>query len=258
MLAAVSSRIVFMIVSLMGLILFGSVGYMLLEGWDFADGFFMTVITLSTVGYGETNELTSTGRWFTSMLIVMCFIGMTAWTATLTSFFVDADLGGHLLLRRMEKMISKLHGHTIVCGTTPLAQVVIEKLARARQHVVVVDDNKEELELIRRRFGKVMTVEGSPTDELSLAKANVIQAKFVVAALPVDLDNLLISITCNDLRSDIVVLAESDNWTIANRMRKAGVEEVISPSEICGTKITSMITATESNEVMNEANAALC
>lgn len=201
----------------------------------------MTVITLSTVGYGETHELSPTGRWFTSLLIMLCFVGMTSWTATLTSFLVDADLGGTLVQKRMLKMISKLKGHTIVCGTTPLAKVVIERLMRKRREVVVIDSDTDALDRIRKQFRRVKTVEGSATDELFLAKGNILDAANVVAALPSEVDNLLISISCRDLRDSICVYAESNDATIANRMRKAGVKEVISPSELCGSHLSSLI-----------------
>ena len=234
-------RLITTVSMLLGLLFFGSLGYMFLEGWRFADGFFMTVITLSTVGYGETHELSTVGRWFTSILIVLCFIGMSSWTAALTSFLVDADLSGNLVQRRMLKMISKLKGHTIVCGSTPMAEVVIEKLMRRRKEVVVIDDDSAKLEQLRRRFSRIMTVEGAPTNEFVLAKANVLTAAYVVAALQSEVDNLLISITCKDLREGIDVYATSNDASIANRMRKAGVKEVISPSELCGARVSELI-----------------
>ena len=243
MLEVIQLRLLRIVLILAGLVVFGSSGYMLLEGWDFADGFFMTIITLSTVGYGETHELSQYGRWFTSALILMCFVGMTCWTAALTSFLVDADLGGNLIQRRMLRMISNLTGHTIVCGTTQMAEAIIERLVRKRKDVVVIDDDSKKLEELRRRFKKVMVVEGSPTNEMHLAKANILSAAHLVAALPNEVDNLLISITCRDLGENIVVYAKSNDLTIANRMRKAGVQEVICPSQLCGNHVSDLILA---------------
>jgi voltage-gated potassium channel len=203
----------------------------------------MTIITLSTVGYGETHELSREGRWFTSGLILLCFVGMTCWTASLTSFLVEADLGGQILQRRMLRMISQLKGHSIVCGTTQMAEAIVERLVRKRKDVVVIDDDKEKLEALRRRFKKIFIVEGPATNELHLAQANVLSAAHVVAALSNEVDNLLISITCKDLGEDIAVYAKSNDATIANRMRKAGVEEVICPSQLCGDRVSDLILA---------------
>ena len=88
-----------------------------------------------------------------------------------------------------------------------------------------------------------MVVEGVPTNELNLADANVLNASHVVAALPSDLDNLLISITCRDLNEDIAVYAESNDLTVANRMRKAGVDKVVNPSQLCGMHVSEQILA---------------
>ena len=100
---------------------------------------------------------------------------------------------------------------------------------------------KQRLEELQRRFRKLLVVEGSATNELVLAKANILNAKHVVAALDAEVDNLLISITCKDMGGDVAVFARSNDVTIANRMRKAGVDEVISPSQICGDRVSSLI-----------------
>lgn len=247
-------RILALFVILGSLLLFGSLGYMLLEGWNFADGFFMTVITLSTVGYGETHELSPHGRWFTTILIMFCIVSLTMLTATITSYLVEADLGGTFIQRKMLKMIAKLKDHTIVCGTTQMAEVIIEQLVRKRKDVVVIDDDEQRLEDIRRRFRRVNVVKGVPTDELNLAKGNILEAAHVVAALPSEVDNLLVSITCRDIDETINVYAKSNDSTIGNRMRKAGVKEVISPSELCGAHVSSLImsTAQDANRTARE------
>ena len=241
MLGVIQLRLLRMVIILLGLLLVGVAGYMLLEGWDFGDSLFMTVITLSTVGYGETNDLTANGRWFTSALILLCFVGMTSWTAALTSFLVDADLGGNLLQKRMRKMISNLRGHTVICGTTQMAEAIIQRLVRKGVDVVVVDNDKDKLDEVRRRYRRVKTVVGTPTNELHLAEANVLAAENVVAALDDEIDNLLISITVRDLGEHVSVFAMSNDLTVGNRMRKAGVSEVICPSQLCGTRVSDLI-----------------
>ena len=142
-------------------------------------------------------------------------------------------------------MNSDVEGHTIVCGTSQMAQIIVEQLVRKRLDVVLIDDDEKGLEEVRRRFRSVTIIKGAATDEIQLAKANVLDASFVVAAMPSDVDNLLIAITCLDLGSDISVYAKSNDATIGNRMRKAGVREVISPSELCGSRVASLILDTE-------------
>ena len=236
-------RLMTVLLAVLMLILCGTTGYALLERWPVGDGFFMTMITLSTVGYGETNQLTPTGRLFTSGLIVVGLITMTCWTAVLTSFVVEGDLSGRYERRRTLKMVAKLKKHVIVCGSDKMARAVLERLVRARRDVVVVDDNQNHLIEIKRQFPSVLTIEGNATSEVALAEANIMRAKFVVAAMESPVDNLLISITCKDLGRNIAVYARSNDMTVANRMRKAGVDEVICPSQICGDQVANLILA---------------
>lgn len=137
-------------------------------------------------------------------------------------------------------MIAKLKNHTIVCGCGPMAEAIIERLVRSEVSVVVVAEDKEKLEALRRRYRDLMFIEGVATNELLLAKAGVLKANHVVAALESEVDNLLVAITCQDMGRDIAVFARSDDATIANRMRKTGAE-VISPNQLCGDRIAGLI-----------------
>ena len=234
-------RIVWVLLCLTLVMLGGTVGYTLIEGWPLADGLFMTAITTSTVGYGETHELSSAGRSFTSVLIVLSVVAMTCWNAALTSFLVDGDVSGRYARRRTLKMISALKEHTIVCGSGNMGRAVIERLVRKRVDVVVVSEDKDELEDLQRSFRKIFTVHGNATCELTLAQGNVMQASAVVAALESEVDNLLVGITCKDLGRDVAVFARSETPSVANRMRKAGIDQVICPPQICGDQVAGMI-----------------
>lgn len=235
------SRLIKVMICVIALVTSGTVGYSVIEGWSLWESFYMTLITLSTVGYGEVHELSEAGQRFTSVLIPACLITMTGWTAVLTSFMVEGELSGYFKNRRTIRMIASLKGHTIVCGSGPIAAAVIERLIRKRMQVVVLDDNEEQLAALRKRFRRLLVVEGKGSDELQLAKANVLDAANVVAAMESELDNLLIGITCRDMGGDICVIAKSNDMTIANRMRKAGVNEVISPNQLSGERVCDLI-----------------
>ena len=138
-------------------------------------------------------------------------------------------------------MISGLKNHTIVCGAGLMGQVVIEKLLQKKQPVVLIDPNAALLDQLRQRYRQLLTVTGEATNELTLAEANVLEAKHVVAAMDAEIDNLLVVITCKDMGNDIAVYARSNDHTIANRMRKAAADEVISPCQISGERVAAMI-----------------
>ena len=222
-------------------LLIGTLGISLLEGWPLVDSFYMTIITMSTVGYGETHELSLTGRCF-NVVMILTYIGtMTFLTASITSFIVGNDLEGTFRRRKMMKAISELSGHTIICGASPMAEAVIDRLMKRRCQVVLVDSDQDRLRDMRERWRKLLTVEGNATCELTLANANVLQAAHVVAALESEMDNLLIAITCKDIGPQVKVMAQSNNTTIANRMRKASVDEVVSAGQIVGNYVADAI-----------------
>jgi voltage-gated potassium channel len=140
-------------------------------------------------------------------------------------------------------MIAKLKNHTIVCGGGLMGQAVIEHLLDDRKPVVLIEKDQEQLEQLREQYPKLLTIHGSATNELTLAEANILEASHVVAAMDSEIDNLLVAITCKDMGHDIEVFARCNDVTIANRMRKAEVDEVISPSRIGGTRIAELILA---------------
>lgn len=234
-------RLAAIVAAIVILTVIGTIGYTLIESWPIRDGFYMTVITLSTVGYGETQDLSHAGRIFTSAFIFLCLFTMAFWSAALTSCLVEGDLSGSFQERRIRKMISKLEGHTVVCGSCVMAEAVVTRLLRQRKDVVLIDSNEERVDQLKATYRRLLTVVGDPTNELEIAKTNLLEAATAVSVMESDLDNLLVGITCKGLGTNIFVFAKSDNRSIANRMRKAGIDEIIAPSEICGESVTQTI-----------------
>jgi voltage-gated potassium channel len=235
-------RMVHCCATIAGILLIGTLGYVLIERWSTQESFYMSVITLSTVGYGETRELSPEGRWFTAGLIFISIAGLSCFTASLTSLFVEGDLSGEFRRKKAKKMAASLKNHTIVCGTGIMAKTILDELTRKRVAVVVVDDSESELEIIRHRYPTVPVIEASAVDEMALFDAGVLNAQSIVAALPSDFDNLLIAMTCKDLGTDIQVVARTDDLRIAGRMLKVGVEHVICPYQLSGEHAANMIT----------------
>ena len=222
------------------IVLVGTLGYSLLEGWPLADGLYMTVITLSTVGYGETNDLSPTGRWFTTGLIGVSVVSMACFTAMLTSLVVEDSLSGRPSHRRIVKMISNLEGHIIICGSDMMAQAIVEQMVRHPRDVVVVDLETDGVDRLKRRFRELLVINGQATDETKLIEANVLGAEVIVAAMESEVDNLLIGIACKAL-GDVTVYARANDPTIADSMRKAGIDQVVSPNQLCGQHVVEMI-----------------
>ena len=206
-----------------------------------SEALFMTIITISTVGYGETNTLTEQGRLFTGLLIFLSIGSMTFFTASLTSLIVKCDLNGWFVSRRMIAMAQQVHNHTIICGSDAMAQIIIDQLLKLGKPIVVIGNNATELEEIKSRFPSVPVIEGCPKSELALADANVLYADNIVTTMEQELDNLLISITCKDLRKDIKVIARSDDPKTASRLTKAGIDHVICPVQLSGLAAVQLL-----------------
>lgn len=236
-------RLIFILIWLVLLIAVATVGYRWIEGWPLSDALYMSLITISTVGYGETRPLGDAGRWFTGGLIFVSLVSMTVWTAILTSFIVERDLNGYFAEAKTRRMIAAMKNHTVICGAGQMAILVIDQLSRQGTQLVLIDEDQDQLDTMKRRFRKLQTICGSPVNELVLARANILMAKHVVAATESDLSNLLIGITCRDLGDHLNVIAESNDPGIANRMRKSGINKVISPFELGSQQIAGFVTA---------------
>ncbi len=224
------------------LIIAGTCGYILIEGWSVIDAVYMTVITLSTVGFGEVEELTPHGRLFTSLLITISLISMACWTAGFTSILVSGELSGRFQNQRERKMISAMKDHVIVCGGGVTALTVIARLTAAGKSVVAITNDAHEMDMIRRAAPEVPIVQDDPKSELALADANAISAAHLVAAGESDFDNLLITITGKGLGTGIRVISCAQSTELASRMMKVGADEVICPLIIGGENVADLIT----------------
>ena len=225
-----------------GLFIGGTCGYVLIEGWTVFDALYMTIITLSTVGYGETQELTTSGRAFTSVLIGCSVLCMACWTAGITSVIVSGELSGSFRRKREKKMIREMKGHTIVCGGGLMAQTVVDKLQREQKQVVVITDEPEQ-ELVRLRdlYPDVPFLEGDPKSELLLAEAGILKAGTLVAAVDSDFNNLLIAITGRGISEKLQVICCAQSNELASRMFKVGANEVICPQVLGGEQVAGLI-----------------
>lgn len=189
------------------LLVVGTCGFVIIEGWPLADSLYMTLITLSTVGFGEVQELSAGGRLFTSLLITFSFVLVACWTAGFTSILVSGELSGQFQIQKEKRMINALQGHTVVCGGGATALTVIIRLAAEDKPVVAITQDEAEIAAIRRMAPDVPIVQADPKSELALIDANAINAKYLVAGTASDYDNLLITITGKGLGTGICVMS---------------------------------------------------
>jgi voltage-gated potassium channel len=218
-----------------GLFVTGVVGYILIEGWSFLDAFYMTVITVTTVGFQEVRPLSDEGRIFTSGLVLLgvgaAFYLLTAIVATV----VEGELGFLLGVRRMRTKIEGLRNHYILCGFGRVGEEIARDFQGRRAPFVIVDLNPEALE--RAQKLDCLYVDGDATAEDVLIDAGIREAHSLLAACDSDATNIYIVLTARALNPNIVIVARVVDPASEPRMRRAGADRVIALYRIGGRRM---------------------
>jgi len=234
-----SHRLALAMVALCALTSLGTSGYVLIEGMSPIDALYMTVITLSTVGFGEPVPLSSVGRLYTIGLI-MLGIG-TAFYAVgaLTAFVIEGRLQEILEKRSMERTLASLRNHVIVCGFGRFGRSVTEHLRKAKSSVVVIDDDPS-VEEACVELGCAFVL-GSALDDSILARAAIDRASAIVAAIPSDSDNVFIALSAHETNPDIAIHARAETDEGIHRLRRSGASQIISPHRLGGQRVANAI-----------------
>jgi voltage-gated potassium channel len=161
---------------LVALTVVGSVGYKLIEGWPWYDGFYMAVITITAVGFQEVRPLSQAGRDFTIVLLAAGITGMGIWFALITSFILEFDLSDVRKKRWRARMLESLDGHVVVCGGGRTGRQVMEELLALGQEFVVIERDPQRLEWIHERHPEVLTVNGDATLDANLRESEIQKA----------------------------------------------------------------------------------
>jgi voltage-gated potassium channel len=229
----------------------GILGYEFLEGWDFLDSSYMTVITLATIGYGETHPLSHEGRVFTIFLILGGMSAVSWGLVTLTTLIAEGDFARALRHKRMETTISKLEGHYIVCGAGNTGRHIIHELVHAGCLVVVVDRDPLSLAAfqgppglfrggaMRLDHGKVFALEGDASTDEVLREAGIDQAAGIFCALTGDKENLFVVLTARGLNPKLRIVSKCEAEDSDDKFRRAGADTIVSSNRIGGLRMAS-------------------
>lgn len=235
-------RIYFAVGVLLTLIAVGTIGFYLIGGEraNLSDAVYMTLITITTVGYGEIVPLHGFGeRLFTGLIALGGFGAVTFLFTSLTVFFLETDLDYTLRRRRMEKQVRKLHSHFIICGFGRVGRNVANELTTTHRHFVAIDSDEAAMEAQRERTPGLVYLGGDASDDELLLSAGIMDAHGVFAVTGDDSRNLMITITARQLNPDIRIVARCHEIRNAAKMKKAGADVVISPDFTGGMRIAS-------------------
>lgn len=220
----------------------GVVGFKVLGGreWSLLDSLYMTVITLSTVGYSEVIDISANpgARIFATVFIVICLGTIAFAVSSITSFIVEGELKNVLGRKRMEKEIAKLRDHYIVCGSDDTAQTIIQELILTQKKFVVIEALKEKMDRLSS-LGSILLIHGDPTEDNVLLSAGIEKAKGILLSLPTDEANLFVTLTARSLNPKIRIVTKGIDVNSHKKMVKAGSDAVISPTFIGGMRMVS-------------------
>lgn len=216
----------------------GTLGFMLVEGWSAYDAFYMTVITLYTVGYGEVHPLSSNGR-VVAIILILGGTGTLAYGMSMvTAMIVEGELHNILGKRRMEKVLARLRDHVIVCGLGDTGRHVVEEFMKTRLPCVIIERNPATIKH-RERFQDVPVVEGEATDEEVLSRARIEVARGLVTTMPEDKDNLFIILTARGMNPKLRIVSRAIADESHEKLQKAGADAVVSANRIGGLRMAS-------------------
>lgn len=235
-------RIYFAAGFLVGLMAIGTAGFYYAGGDNasFSDAFYMTIITVTTVGYGEIVQIDGFAeRLFAGLIALAGFGAVTFLFTSLTVFFLESDLDYTLRRRRMEKQIRKLHGHYIICGFGRVGRNVANELTTTHRHYVAIDADEAAMEAQRERLPGLVYLGGDASDDDLLISAGIMDAQGVFAVTGDDSRNLMIVFTAKQLNPNIRIVARCHEVRNAEKLRKAGADSVISPDFTGGMRIAS-------------------
>jgi len=219
----------------------GSVGYRSLEGWPWDECLYMTVITMSTVGYGEIHRVSAEGR-FSTMFLIMSSLGTVGYSLTVVAgFVIEGELQRMLRGRRMDKRLNRIGDHVVICGLGRTGRSVVQELQAQGQLCVAIDIDRAGADELEDLGVDVPVVIGDATDDAVLQHAGIERAKGLITVLSSDRDNVFVVLTARKLNRALQVISRLDEQQNEAKLVAAGADQVVSPNRIGGVRMASLM-----------------
>jgi voltage-gated potassium channel len=222
------------------LLVIGTAGYMLIDDYSFFDAFYMTVITVATVGYGEVQPLSVAGKIFTSFLIITSFGTFAYAVSYITKFVVDGELNQFFKNQRLNTAIEKLSDHVIICGYGRNGRQAAQVLKKHNKRFVVIEKNTELTAQISHKFSDLVLTGDASQDE-QLIKAGIMKAKALITTLPQDSDNVFIVLSARHLNPKLTIVSRASDDGSDTKLKIAGADNVIMPDRVGGAHMASLL-----------------
>jgi voltage-gated potassium channel len=223
---------------LAAVIVLGVAGYVFIEGWTWFEALYMTITTVSTTGGGEPHPLSTGGRWFTLLLIIVGFGVLTYTVLALVGYVLEGQLEAAVETRRMRRRVARMRDHFILCGYGRVGREIAREFVDERIPFVIIDVNQASLEAAAAEGYTV--VNGNAADVRVLQEAGIESARGLVAAVDSDADNIYVTLSARVLRPNLSIVARANAADSEPKLRLAGANKIISPYTIGGRRMASL------------------
>lgn len=218
----------------------GMLGFILIENYPILDAWYMSVITLATVGFTEVHPLGPMGRLFTSFLILFNVSLFAYAISTVTNLFAEGGFSKLIKEFRMYRRIEALKGHTIICGFGRHAMEVCQELTKQGMSFVIIEKNPEKIEHMREDT-PYLYIEGDATEDKILDEAGIKRAASLITTLPDDADNLFIVLSARQTNPNLSIVSRANNESDERKIRRAGANHTVVPERIGGFYMATLV-----------------
>ena len=225
---------------LIGAISIGIIGFILIEGYNFLDALYMTIITLGTVGFSEVNPLSPEGKIFTIFLIVLGLVIFGFFITQISRYFLDGEFIRYFKIYKMQKEISQLKDHTIICGFGRNGREAARVLKQTNNQVVIIETEQSKLHT-EAADPVYYFLEADATRDETLLSAGIMQASAIISTLPDDALNVFVCLTAKELNPNIKIISRATHVSSIKKLKNAGAKNVIMPDKIGGAHMAMLV-----------------
>jgi voltage-gated potassium channel len=222
------------------LLVIGTIGYVLIDGYSWFNAFYMTVITVATVGYGEIEPLSDNGRLFTAFLIITSFGTFAYAVSSITKFVIDGELNQFFKNKKLNATVEKLNDHVIICGYGRNGRQAAQVLKKHNKRFVVIEQSSDLTKSINHKFSDLV-LNGDATQDEVLLKAGIMKAKALITTLPTDSANVFIVLTARNLNPNLTIISRASDDGSDTKLKIAGATNVIMPDKVGGAHMASLV-----------------
>jgi voltage-gated potassium channel len=224
---------------ILAMISIGILGYILIEKYTFLEAFYMTIITIATVGFQEVHPLSDVGKIFTAFLIITSFGTFAYAISAITKYVVEGEFNYYYKFYKVNNTISKLNNHVVICGYGRNGKQAATALHMNKQNFVIIEKSEVLAEQIKEQG--FLCIQGDCTQDDILNKSGIANARALITTLPIDADNLFVVLTARSINSKLTIISRASDDNSDKKLKIAGANNVIMPDKIGGAHMASLV-----------------